>query len=119
MEMNKKKRCDEIIAFIIKSNHNVLKDMTPVKLAAMYNVNRSYLSKTFKQCTGIGLSNYLVRIKLLKCTFLLKENDLTVKQIAEKYGWDRTDTFRALFKKFFGMTPGNFRIHIRWHSRCI
>jgi AraC-like DNA-binding protein len=40
---------------------------------------------------------------------MLEKRDLTVKEIAEIFGFDSVDYFINSFKKFFGMTPGKFK----------
>jgi YesN/AraC family two-component response regulator len=115
MTMTKpEKLCEEIVHFIIKSDHTILKDLTCGKLASMFDVNRSYLSITFKKCQGESLHDYIYRLKMVKIALLMFEKPhLEVRQIAGYFGWDRPDNFVISFKKFFGFTPGKFLKCIR------
>jgi AraC-like DNA-binding protein len=44
---------------------------------------------------------------------MLKKRDLTVKEIAEVFGFKSADYFISSFKKFCGITPGKFKRCIR------
>jgi two-component system response regulator YesN len=104
-----KKICEEIIMIILKCDRKVLKDLNCSKLAKMYGLHRSSLSRIFKECRGIYLIESLKRLKLLRCALFMAENrDLTVKEIAGIFGFNSVDYFIKSFKKIFGMTPGEF-----------
>lgn len=111
MKMTKpKKICEEIINLILKSDSRIIKELNCSKLALMYDINRSYLSKIFKQSRGIYLKEYLKRIKLLNSALLMfKRRDLTVKQIAGKSGFENVCHFTKSFEEFYGITPGKFK----------
>jgi YesN/AraC family two-component response regulator len=114
MNNKPKKLCEEIVHLIIKSDHTILKDLTCGKLSSMFNVNRSYLSKIFKECQGEYLNEYIYRLKMVNIALLMFEKPhLEVRQIAGYYGWERPDHFINSFKKFFGFTPGKFLKFIR------
>jgi AraC-like DNA-binding protein len=103
------KICEEIIKIILKSDLNILKDLTCSKLALMYGIDRSYLSRIFKECQGIYLREALKRLKLLRCAFFMVENrDLTVKETYNLFGFENLNYFIISFREFFGMTPGKF-----------
>lgn len=109
-KMNKpQKMSEKIVNYLIKSDNTVFKDLNTTKLASMFDVNRSYLSRTFKECLGISLKRYITRLKILKSALLMMESNLTVNEVAEKFGFERSDYFITAFKKFFGMTPGKFK----------
>jgi YesN/AraC family two-component response regulator len=115
MTMTKpQKLCEEIVHLIIKSDHTILKDLTCGKLASMFDVNRSYLSRIFKACQGEYLNKYINRLKMVKIAlFMFEKPHLKVRQIAWYFGWERPDHFIISFKKFFGFTPGKFLKCIR------
>ena len=105
-----KKRCEEIVNFLIKSEPTVFKELNTKRLAKMYCVNRSYLSRTFKKYQEENLNEYIKRLRILKSALLLIETrHLKIGDIAEYFGWERSDCFIKAFKKFFGISPGKFR----------
>ncbi len=109
--MNKKKKnCEEIIMLILKVDREILKDLNCSKIALMHGLDRSYLSRNFKECHGINFREVIKRLKLLRCAFCLVERrDLTNKEIADIFGFSRVDSFINSFKNFFGITPGKFK----------
>lgn len=78
-------------------------------VANYFNYNRDYLSRFFKQHTGINLQEYIHRQKLLKAKELLSRSNLTVQQIAHDVGIPDEKYFMKLFKNYEGMTPTDFR----------
>jgi YesN/AraC family two-component response regulator len=75
----------------------------------MYGINRTYLSRIFKECQGINLSEALKRLKLMRCAFfMLEKNNLTVKETCDLFGFDCLNYFIKAFKNVFGITPGKF-----------
>ena len=78
-------------------------------IADAFSLSSSNISQKFKKETGICLSDYINmnRIKLAK--ELLALSDETIKEIALKTGFWSDDSFIKCFKKFEGITPGNFR----------
>ena len=97
--------CKEFFTFL-RTVPTFLKELTVGRLASMYGINRSYLSKSFKKCRGITLGDFLKRIKLLRCALLMKEKrHLTVKQVSRKMGFNNMDYFIKLFSGFLGVRP--------------
>ncbi|MGF7048660.1 AraC-like DNA-binding protein [Paenibacillus sp. DS2015] len=78
-------------------------------VANYFNYNRDYLSRFFKQHTGINLQEYIHRQKLLKAKELLSRSNLTVQQISHEVGISDEKYFMKLFKAYEGMTPTDFR----------
>ena len=50
----------------------------------MLYVTPTYLSKTFKAATGVGPINYLIQIRLNHAKELLKNDSLSVKEVAKR-----------------------------------
>ena len=101
--------CEEIIMIILKCDQEILRELNCNKLAKLYGRNRSHIARTFKECNREYLSESIKRIKLLRCAFFMaSKRDLTVKEVAEKFGFNRVDYFIKSFRKTFGMTPGEF-----------
>ena len=109
MMTKQEKICEDIIMIILKCDRKILKDLNCSKLAKMYGLHRSYLSRIFKEYQGIYFREVIKRLKLLRCAFFMAEKrDLTVKEIAGIFGFNRVDYFIKSFKKIFGITPGKF-----------
>ena len=68
-----------------------------------------YLSRMYKTETGEGISDYLLRMKMLKAEYLLKNSHLKINEIAAELGYDNPQYFIKVFKNRYGTTPNDFR----------
>lgn len=80
-------------------------DMSLESLADAMGVSVSYLCKFFKEQFGYNFLDYLNRKRIRKAKELLNGN-MTIIQIAQEVGYNNDVTFRRLFKKYEGVTPG-------------
>ncbi|HOX07291.1 MAG TPA: AraC family transcriptional regulator [Planctomycetota bacterium] len=79
------------------------------ELARGLGASREHLSRVFRAERGQPLAAHLRKQKLASACRMLKETDLTVKQIAARLGYDRPDNFARMFRSGLGMTPGEYR----------
>lgn len=95
-------------------------DISVEGLAELFSYNKDYLSRIFKQKTGMNILEYIHLIKISKAKSQLYESDKTIKQIAFSLGFNDEKYFMKLFKKYENMTPSEFRnaycrIHMNNH----
>jgi two-component system response regulator YesN len=88
---------------------NLEKDLSLVRLAEVSRLNPSYLSRLFKQVTGINLNVYIQEARLNKAVVLLRDSDLKVYEIARLAGYEYAPYFTKIFKKNIGMSPQEYR----------
>ncbi|MDR0680765.1 MAG: AraC family transcriptional regulator [Dysgonamonadaceae bacterium] len=88
---------------------NVLKSIDPKTLATKLNVSYSWFRKTFKDYTGFAPAQYFQILKLQKAKHLLIESSYSVKEISFMLGYESTEHFNSLFKKYFELTPLKYR----------
>ncbi|MEK3883257.1 helix-turn-helix domain-containing protein [Paenibacillus sp. PL2-23] len=69
----------------------------------------TYVSKLFKQHTGDGILEYLNKYRVQQAKRLIAEQQLGIKEVAEKVGYTEATTFIRIFKKYEGITPGKYR----------
>jgi two-component system response regulator YesN len=111
---------EDVIRIILNCDMEIQKDLNCFRLAKIYGLNRSSLSRIFKEFQGIYLRDSIKRLKLLRCIlFMLERRDLTVKVIAKVFGFKSAAYFIKSFKKFCGITPGKFKRCISAGSRVI
>jgi two-component system, response regulator YesN len=90
---------------------NLDKDVSLIKLAEVVYLNPAYLSRVYKQLTGVNLSDYIYNIRLSKAKKMLKDSNLKVHDIASAVGFESAAYFIRTFKKSTGMTPQEYREH--------
>ena len=79
-------------------------------IAEAAGISPAYLSRFFKQQTGLGVAAYLNRIRVDEAKKLLRNHpEMTISRICENIGFDNVATFIRVFKKVEGVTPGKFR----------
>lgn len=88
-----------------------LQNVTIQSLADEIGLHPVYLSKLFKEETGMLLSEYLSNIRLQKAEQLLREGNERVHKIALQVGYYSCPYFIKLFKEHYQMTPAEYRIH--------
>lgn len=92
----------------ISANYNQHADLNT--LANMVYLTPSYLSKLFKQETGLTLTDYITEIRLRKAKHLLKNApDLKVHEIGAEVGYGDPAYFNKLFKRVVGVTPNEYK----------
>ena len=79
------------------------------KLAFVCGLNRSYLTRLFKEATGYSLQEYLIIYRMKVASKLLLDSDDTVQTIANKVGYGDAFTFTKAFKRHTGMSPTEYR----------
>ena len=79
------------------------------ELADINYVTANYLSRLFKQITGITLTEYIQTIRLNHSKTLLKATNEPIALIAEKCGFEDPNYFSYTFKKAESISPLQYR----------
>ncbi|PZE21083.1 helix-turn-helix transcriptional regulator [Paenibacillus xerothermodurans] len=88
---------------------HALTNISVCSIAEKFNYNKDYLSRFFKQKTGMNLQEYIHLLKLGKAKDLLSRTNQNIKEIAQTVGIRDEKYFMKLFKKYEQMTPSEFR----------
>lgn len=94
-----------IIAYV---EENYTQKITLKKVAEIFEINESYLSRMFKSETGKNLIYYVNEQKMRKARELLCNPKIMIKEAATAVGIDDQFYFNKLFKKFYGISPSEF-----------
>lgn len=88
----------------IETNYN--KDISMLELADKFHLSYKYLSRYFKDQTGINITDYIHIVRIRQAKTIIKENkDKRILDICKIVGYENIQTFRRNFKKFEGVTP--------------
>lgn len=79
------------------------------KVSSEFNLSEGYFSHLFKEQTDINFTDYLEKIRLNNADTLLKDQGLSINQIAEKVGYNSAQSFRRAFKRLYGVSPTDVR----------
>jgi len=84
-------------------------DLSINDLASEMNLSMSYVSVLFKRAMGRNFTDYLNRYRIAASKELLTHTQKTIAQIAQETGFISANTYIRTFKKYEGITPGQFR----------
>lgn len=98
---------------IIMESEKYISDNTDtVTVKSLYthlNISRTTLYETFKEQTGLGVTEFIRNKQFEKAKQLLKETALPVSDIAAKCGFNDYNYFGRVFKKRYGTSPKAMR----------
>lgn len=84
-------------------------DLTVAKLARYVGLNRSYLTTVFQSVLQMSPQQFLMRFRMTRAAQLLRENNLSVGEVARSCGYPAPLTFSKAFKRTLGVTPSRYR----------
>lgn len=87
-------------------------DLTLEKCSARLNYHPQYISRVFRQETGVSFTDYLGQYRLAVAKKWLKDTDLTITEIAMKLKYNNPANFIRYFRKMEGITPGQYRSNL-------
>ncbi|MCQ2576506.1 MAG: response regulator [Treponema sp.] len=109
LEVSKDKENPVIEKICLYINQNLAEDITLEQMADYAGVNSFYLSKLFKEEKGVTFINFLTDKRLEQAKKLLKETNLSIKEITSEIGYNDQNYLSRLFKNKFGLSPKEFR----------
>ena len=84
------------------------------EIAKAVKANKYYLAHVFKNKTGFSPLHYVSRRRLGEAQNLLINTDMSITQIAATVGYNNSNYFQNIFRRYMGMTPGYYRK--KWKS---
>jgi two-component system response regulator YesN len=79
------------------------------ELATLVNLSSSRLGHLFKLKMGVNLSHFLATERLEKAAELLRQTELSIKEIAVQVGYHHSSSFDRGFQNKFSISPADFR----------
>lgn len=93
-------------SYIISRIHG---NVTVNEVASYLNIDRSYLSRIFKQEKGMSPKQYIMAMKMEMAAESLKKANSSVKAAAAGIGYTAQQDFSKAFRKKYGMSPSEWR----------
>ena len=78
-------------------------------IADTLHVNRSYLSRFYKNKTGVNLFDAILNKRIEAAKDYLRNTDMKTYEISEAVGVEDAGYFSKMFKKITGVSPKEFR----------
>lgn len=101
------KLASAIASYIAENAGNQWIDLNT--LSETFHVTPQYISNIFKKYQNRNIKDYISKTKLEYAKELILTTDMSVNEIAQRLGYAGEIGVIRLFKKYEGMTPGDFR----------
>ena len=79
------------------------------ELAERFSISESYLSRSFKDVIGVGITEYINILRVRKSQELLENSKLSIAEIAQAVGFESASYFGRVFQKHFEIPPSQYR----------
>jgi two-component system response regulator YesN len=83
--------------------------LTPSKVAREVGLDLPVFCRAFKQVTGMTCTDYVALERIRAAKRLLTRDDLLVKEVAYRVGFENANYFSRRFKEMEGRTPTSYR----------
>lgn len=92
---------------------HLTEDISVAGIAAYFYLNPNYFSRLFKRISREGCNEYIIRKRIENAEYLLSTTNMKIGNIAREVGYRDTNYFSLAFKKYMGISPGQYREQIR------
>lgn len=113
-EYHREARCIPAIIHYLESNYATA---SIAALARHFGYDGSHLSRLYKSYTGATLRETLCQIRMRHSSELLRASERSVDEIASLVGYRDVSSFIRRFRRQFGETPLQYRVHNRIENR--
>lgn len=97
----------QVVEHVLHNLNDMNISLTSISLA--FDINPTYLSRFFKEQTGENLVDFVNKRRVDKVKSLLAETNHAIQDIAEQCGFASSQSLLRVFKKYEGITPGQYR----------
>lgn len=84
-------------------------DLSVAMVAEAMGVTPVAITRVFQRLLGMGTLDYIHHTRLKAAKQLLSASERSIREIAELTGYNNSVTFIRVFKKYEGVTPGQYR----------
>lgn len=107
LKSNNDKLMERIMVII--NEHIGNPDFSVEMLATEAAISRAQLHRKMKEITGLSCGDFIRNIRLRQAEILLKDRSQNITQIAYSLGFSNQAHFSASFKKYYGVSPTEYR----------
>ncbi len=95
-------------------SENVDRRLTIAEICDAAGYSRAYAFRAFKAATGKSIMDYFLHLKTERAKQLLREGELSVREIADALAFDTPNYFSKSFRRLEGLTPSAYRKRSNW-----
>lgn len=98
---------DQVLRFI---DENLDSDLSLEALSQVANYSAFHFHRIFKQIAGESLNAYILRKRIEKmASVLMYQPAVSIAELSLQYGFNSNSSFTRAFKKYYGVSPTEFR----------
>lgn len=98
-------------------NEHYNEEISVEEYAASRHMSVSWFIRAFKQYIGITPMQYVLSIRIANAQNLLEATDYNITEISNMVGYDNPLYFSRIFKKQRGLSPSEYRKHIKERTK--
>lgn len=99
-------RINRVFEFI---DENLESELSLNMIAEIAFFSPFHFHRVFKFITGETVNGYVTRRRIEKSALDLLHKNITITEIAHQFGFSDNSSFSKTFKKYYGISPTNFR----------
>ncbi|WP_072567725.1 helix-turn-helix transcriptional regulator [Enterobacter sp. SA187] len=88
---------------------NYASPLTRESVAALFNITPNHLSRLFSRQGTMSFVDYVRQVRMAKARMILQKYHLPIHEVALRCGFRDSDYFCRVFRRQFGLTPGEYR----------
>jgi len=77
-------------------------------VAALFKLNPDYVTRLFKEQGQTAFSDYLTWLRLRHAEVMIREENLTIAEVAAACGYNNVSYFIKAFRKKYNVSPGHY-----------
>ncbi|MCI9103621.1 MAG: response regulator [Lachnospiraceae bacterium] len=91
-------------------------ELTLKSVADFVGLNEKYFSSRFTKESGMTFSSCLTDIRMQQAKALMASTDFRMYEVSERVGYHNVEHFNRMFKRSFGVSPGDYRKSLTKHQ---
>lgn len=97
----------QLLEFVRENYADVNLGLTSI--SERFRFHPAYVSKYFKEQTGTNLIDYINQYRVNEAKSILEREEAAVQEVSERVGFLNSSSFIRVFKKYEGITPGQYK----------
>ena len=89
--------------------NNYSRKISLASVSEHVGLSSGYLCRIFKEETGISINTHINQLRMARAEELLKDRNSYIKEVAISVGFEDQLYFSRLFKRYYGVTPSEYR----------
>ncbi|WP_135552776.1 helix-turn-helix domain-containing protein [Paenibacillus cymbidii] len=101
---------EEVLDYIAAAYQDV--NLSVSTIAEHFRVSSGHLSRLFKEQSGESMLDAINRVRLARAKELLAQDGVSIAEAAVRVGYYNSNAFIRTFKKYEGITPGQYKMKL-------